>query len=145
MGSTLLTNGYVVTVDPERTVYPVGFVHVEGDRIVAVGSMSGLGGRTADETIDLHGMMAIPGLINLHNHHWASLFKNTGEGLLLEPWLDQVTIPLMLQLTNESLRAAAYLGAIEMLRTGTTCSLNHIVNVNDETSFTAICEPIPEV
>jgi 5-methylthioadenosine/S-adenosylhomocysteine deaminase len=145
MGSTLLTNGYVVTMDPERTVYPLGFVHVVGDRIEAVGRMSDLGARTADETIDLRGMATIPGLINVHNHHWASLFKNTGEGLLLEAWLDQVTIPLMQQLTNESLRAAAYLGAIEMLRTGTTCSLNHIVNVNDETSFAAICEPVPEV
>jgi 5-methylthioadenosine/S-adenosylhomocysteine deaminase len=65
--------------------------------------------------------------------------------LLLEAWLDQVTIPLMLKLTNESLRVSSYLGAIEMLRTGTTCSLNHVVNVNDEESFAAICEPVPEV
>src|SRR5581483_2428116 len=145
MGSKLLTNGYVVTVDGERAVHPNGFVHVEGERISAVGPMSDLGGRTADETIDLHGMLAMPGLINLHNHHWASLFKNTGEGLLLEAWLDEVTIPLLLQLTNETLRVASYFGAIEMLRTGTTCSLNHIVNVNDEESFAAICEPLPEV
>jgi 5-methylthioadenosine/S-adenosylhomocysteine deaminase len=145
MGSKLLTNGYIVTVDRDRAVHSHGFVHVEGERIAAVGPMSGLGGRTADETIDVRGMLVMPGLVNLHNHHWASLFKNTGEGLLLEPWLDQVTIPLMLQLTNETLRVAAYLGAIEMLRTGTTCSLNHIVNVNDEESFAAICEPVPEV
>jgi 5-methylthioadenosine/S-adenosylhomocysteine deaminase len=145
MGSKLLTNGYVVTVDRNRAVHPSGFIHVEGERIAAVGPMSELGGRTADEVIDLHGMVVTPGLINLHNHHWASLFKNTGEGLLLEPWLDQVTIPLMMQLTNEALRVSSYLGAIEMIRTGTTCSLNHIVNVNDEESFAAICEPVPEV
>jgi 5-methylthioadenosine/S-adenosylhomocysteine deaminase len=145
MSSKLLTNGYVVTVDGSRAVHANGFVHVEGERIAAVGPMSELGGRTADETIDLRGMLAMPGLVNLHNHHWASLFKNTGEGLLLEPWLDQVTIPLMLQLTHEALRVSSYLGAIEMLRTGTTCSLNHIVNVNDEESFAAICEPVPEV
>ncbi|PWU24216.1 MAG: hypothetical protein C5B48_07280 [Candidatus Rokuibacteriota bacterium] len=145
MSSKLLTNGYVVTIDGDRAVHPRGFVHVEGERIAAVGPMSELGSRTADETIDVRGMLVMPGLINLHNHHWASLFKNTGEGLLLEPWLDQVTIPLMMQLTNETLRVAAYLGAIEMLRTGTTCSLNHVVNVNDEESFAAICEPVPEV
>ena len=111
MGSKLLTNGYVVTVDGDRTVHPNGFVHVEDERISAVGPTSELGDRAADETIDLHGKLALPGLINLHNHHWASLFKNTGEGLLLEPWLDQVTIPLLLQLTNETLRVSAYLGA----------------------------------
>ena len=59
MGSKLLTNGYVVTVDGERAVYPNGFVHVEGERISAVGPMSDLGSRTADETIDLHGMLAM--------------------------------------------------------------------------------------
>lgn len=145
MGSLLLTNGHVITIDEHRTVHPSGFVHVVGSRIEAVGPMDALGDRAADETIDLGGKLVIPGLINLHNHHWASLFKNTGEGLLLEPWLDQVTIPLMLNLTNEALRVSAYLGAIEQIRTGTTSSLNHIVNVNDEESFAAICEPVAEV
>ena len=145
MDSILLTNGYVVTIDGDRSVFPNGYVSVEGDRIRAVGPMDELGERTANETIDCRGMVVTPGLINLHNHHWASLFKNTGEGLLLEDWLDEVAIPLMLQLTNEALRVSSYFGAIEMLRTGTTCSLNHVVNVNDEESYAAICEPLPEV
>lgn len=143
--TTLLTNGYVVTIDGDRRVLPRGFVRVDGERIDAVGSMDELGEAGADEVIDCRGMMVTPGLINLHNHHWGSLFKNTGDGLLLEPWLDQVTIPLMMQLTPELLRVSAYLGAIEALRTGTTCQLNHVVNVNDEESFAAICEPLPEV
>jgi 5-methylthioadenosine/S-adenosylhomocysteine deaminase len=141
VGSLLLTHGHVVTVDPERRVFPDGFVAVDGNRIEAVGPMTELGERRADDVIDLRGKLTLPGLINGHNHHWGSLFKNTGEGLLLEDWLDQVTIPLMLNLTNEDLRAAAYLAAIEQIRTGTTCALNHIVNVNDEESFRAIVEP----
>jgi 5-methylthioadenosine/S-adenosylhomocysteine deaminase len=145
MGSVLLTNGYVVTVDPDRRVLPNGFVRIEGDRIAAIGSMDDIEDRPATDTIDCRGMLVMPGLINMHNHHWGSLFKNTGEGLLLEAWLDQVTIPLLMQLTNETLRVSAYLSAIEMLKTGTTCCLNHIVNVNDEESFTAICEPVVEV
>ncbi len=145
MASLLLKNAYVVTVDGQRRVLPDGWVAVEGENIADLGPMSTLGGRTADQVIDLHGMLLMPGLINGHNHHWASLFKNTGEGLLLEPWLDQVTIPLMSQLTNADLRVAAYLGAIEQIKTGTTCSLNHIVNVNDEESLRAIIEPVVEV
>ena len=94
---------------------------------------------------DLNRMIVIPGLINGHNHHWASLFKNTGEGLLLEPWLDQVTIPLMLQLTPEDIRIAAYLGALEQIRTGTTCSLNHVVNVNDAETMAAMIEPVVQI
>ena len=135
MASTHLRNGYVVTVDEERRVFTRATSESRATALRRSGRWRSSQTDAADETIDLRGMLATPGLINMHNHHWASLFKNTGEGLLLEPWLDQVTIPLMLQLTNETLRVAAYLGAIEMLRTGTTCSLNHVVNVNDEESF----------
>ncbi len=145
MSTLLLTNGYIVTVDPERRVFENGWVEIDGEAIVGLGSMDDLGDRTAAETLDLGGKLTLPGFINGHNHHWASLFKNTGEGLLLEDWLDQVTIPLMLSLGNEDLRVAAYLGAIEQIRTGTTCSLNHAVNINDPASIEAMIEPVLEI
>jgi 5-methylthioadenosine/S-adenosylhomocysteine deaminase len=147
MGSYLLTNGYVVTVDADRRVLPEGYVRIEGDSIAEVGAMQDLDRSAHDgaEVVDMRGMLVMPGLINGHNHHWGSLFKNTGEGLLLEPWLDQVTIPLMQQLSNEDLRVAAYLGGLEQLRTGTTCSLNHIVNTNDEESMAAMIEPVVDM
>lgn len=148
MASLLLKNGYIITVNANRDVIRNGWIRIEGDSIRDIGPMenlpSGLG-QGAEETIDLHGMIVIPGLINGHNHHWASLFKNTGEGLLLEPWLDQVTIPLMLQLTAEDIRIAAYLGALEQIRTGTTCSLNHVVNVNSAETMAAMIEPVVRV
>jgi 5-methylthioadenosine/S-adenosylhomocysteine deaminase len=150
MGSYLLTNGYVVTVDEERRVFPDGYVEVTGDSITAVGPMDALEPGALDgngdrEVVDMRGMVVMPGLVNGHNHHWGSLFKNTGEGLLLEPWLDQVTLPLMSQMTTGDLRAAAYLGALEQLRTGTTCSLNHAVNNNDFEMMADFVEPVLEV
>jgi 5-methylthioadenosine/S-adenosylhomocysteine deaminase len=143
--STLLTNGYLVTVDPARRVIERGWIAIEGDRIAALGSMDDLPDHPGAEVLDLSGLLVLPGFVNGHNHHWASLFKNTGEGLLLEDWLDQVTLPLMAQLTNSDLRAAAYLGAIEQLRTGTTCSLNHVINVNDLDSIQAMVEPVLDI
>jgi 5-methylthioadenosine/S-adenosylhomocysteine deaminase len=96
MGSYLLTHGYVVTVDEHRRVLPDGYVEITGDSITAVGSMDELDAERLEspgdrEVVDMGGMVVMPGLVNGHNHHWGSLFKNTGEGLLLEPWLDQVT------------------------------------------------------
>jgi 5-methylthioadenosine/S-adenosylhomocysteine deaminase len=143
--SILLEHGYIVTVDRERRVIPDGWIHVDGERIAGIGAHGSDPVPAADERLDLGGMLAMPGLINGHNHHWASLFKNTGEGLLLEEWLDQVTHPLMSALSPEDLRIGAYLGAIEQLRTGTTCSLNHLVNVNDEETVAAIVEPVVDV
>jgi 5-methylthioadenosine/S-adenosylhomocysteine deaminase len=141
----LLTHGYVVTVDSGRRVIPDGWIHVDGERIAGIGTHGTDPEPPADEVLDLGGMLAMPGLINGHNHHWASLFKNTGEGLLLEEWLDQVTHPLMAALSAEDLRIGAYLGGIEQLRTGTTCSLNHLVNINDEQTLAAIVEPVIDV
>ena len=40
MGSKLLTNGYVVTVDAQRNVFPDGYVAIDGGRISAVGPAS---------------------------------------------------------------------------------------------------------
>jgi 5-methylthioadenosine/S-adenosylhomocysteine deaminase len=148
MASLLQKNGYIITVNGNRDVIRNGWIRIEGDSIRGIGPMESLPSgpsQGADETIDLHGMIVIPGLINGHNHHWASLFKNTGEGLLLEPWLDQVTIPLMLQLTVEDIRIAAYLGALEQIKTGTTCSLNHVVNVNSAETMAAMIEPVVRV
>lgn len=141
----LLEHGYVVTVDPSRRVVPDGWILVDGERIAALGDHAEAPPDAVDERIDLAGMFTMPGLLNGHNHHWASLFKNTGEGLLLEDWLDQITLPLMFQLTSDDLRIAAYLGALEQLRTGTTCSLNHVVNVNDHETMQAIIEPVLDV
>ena len=143
--SILLTHAYVVTVDPDRRVIPDGWIHVEGNLITGIGSCSSDPQPSASEVIDLKGMLAMPGLINGHNHHWGSLFKNTGEGLLLEDWLDEVTLPLLMTLTLDDLRVAAYLGAIEQIKTGTTCSLNHLVNLNDDESLSAIIDPVLEV
>jgi 5-methylthioadenosine/S-adenosylhomocysteine deaminase len=151
MGSYLLTHGYVVTVDEQRRVFPDGWVEVEGDSIAGVGSMDKLdrgeleSGGSDREVIDLRGMLVVPGLINGHNHHWGSFFKNTGEGLLLEPWLDKITLPLGAQLSDDDLRAAAYLGALEQLRTGTTCSLNHVVLTSGESAMRAMIEPVVDV
>jgi cytosine/adenosine deaminase-related metal-dependent hydrolase len=42
MTSILLRNGYVVTVDPDRRVFPNGYVRVDAERIASVGPMDRL-------------------------------------------------------------------------------------------------------
>jgi 5-methylthioadenosine/S-adenosylhomocysteine deaminase len=142
--TVLFSNGYVVTVDADRRVLPGGWVLTRDDTIAAIGSADDPLPE-ADQVLDMHGMLVMPGLINGHNHFWGSLFKNTGDGLLLEEWIDEVTFPLKGALRTEDLRIAAYLGALEQLRTGTTTSLNHLNNENDEETIRATIEPVLEV
>ena len=101
MPRTLLKNGYVVTVDEDRAVYPGGFVAVEDATISAIGPTSAaLSEREFDEVIDVSGCIVLPGLINCHQHHWYTLFKGLADGYLLEDWVSGFLLPLTLQLSR---------------------------------------------
>lgn len=145
MGSLLLTDGNVITVDPQRRVLPRGYILIVDGRIAALGPMQEIGDVRSDETIALGGKTVVPGLINLHDHHWAGLLKGTDDGLHIVPWLEQVFFPLMFAVTKDDLRVAAYLAAIEALHTGTTTFVNHLVTVSDHEAFAAMAEPGREV
>ena len=93
--STLIKNGYVVTVDPTRRVLEGGYVLVADDgKIAAVGNRDDAPSG-ATEIIDAAGMIVVPGLMNLHQHPWMNLFKGLADGMLLEPWVFNFVQPCM--------------------------------------------------
>jgi 5-methylthioadenosine/S-adenosylhomocysteine deaminase len=76
MSRTLVRNGYVVTVDARRNVFPAGYVAIDDARIDGVGPASEAPSPSAfDEVLDAQGCIVVPGLINMHQHHWYTLFK----------------------------------------------------------------------
>jgi 5-methylthioadenosine/S-adenosylhomocysteine deaminase len=99
MSRVLVRNGYFVTVDGAHSIFPGGFVAVDGSRISAVGSSAQMP-RTEefDEIIDAAGTIILPGLINMHQHHWYTLFKGLADGFLLEDWVTDFLLPLSLKL-----------------------------------------------
>src|ERR1041385_5345483 len=127
MSRTLLKNGYVVTVDEARAVHPRGYVAVDGNRIAAVGASAPADEQRYDAGIDVAGSIVMPGLINMHQHHWYTLFKGTADGMLLEDWVTGLLLPLASRLSEDALRLGSPIAGLEMLATGTTCSLNHSV------------------
>lgn len=146
MPRTLIKNGYIVTVDAQRAVHPGGFVAIDGARISAVGPASATpDGNTFDEVIDASGCIVLPGLINAHQHHWYTLFKGLADGYLLEDWVTDFLLPLTRHLPEEGMRASSYVSAMEMLSTGTTCSLNHSVTTTSSDMVRATIEPQAEV
>ena len=145
MGRTLLKNGYVVTVDEARAVHPRGHVAVNGTRIEAVGSGSPANEAGYDEVIDVSGSIVMPGLINMHQHHWYTLFKGTADGMLLEDWVTGLLLPLASRITEEGLRLGSTVASMEMLATGTTCSLNHSVTTTTPAQVKATIEPQAEL
>jgi 5-methylthioadenosine/S-adenosylhomocysteine deaminase len=142
MPRILIKNGHVFTVDGSRAVYPGGFVAVDGARISAVGPAAQCPPPDRfDETIDAGGAIVLPGLINMHQHHWYTLFKGIADGLLLEDWVTGILLPLSLKLDEPAMRISSTVAGLEMLSTGTTCSLNHSVTTTTPELVAASIEP----
>jgi 5-methylthioadenosine/S-adenosylhomocysteine deaminase len=146
MSRKLLKNGYVVTVDGKRSVFPGGFVATDGAKITATGPNASMPNAGAfDEVIDLSGCIVMPGLINGHQHHWYTLFKGLADGYLLEDWVTEFLLPLTRNLSEPAMRMSSYVAAMEMLSTGTTCSLNHSVTTTNPDTVRATIEPQAEL
>src|SRR5262249_51408934 len=142
MARVLIKNGFVVTVDAGRRVFPDGFVAVDGTTISAVGPAE----RTPapdgfDHVLDASGSIVVPGLINMHQHHCDTLFKGIADGRLLEDWVTGTLLPLSLKLDEPAMRISNMLAGMEMLATGTTCSLNHSVTTTTPELVAASIEP----
>jgi 5-methylthioadenosine/S-adenosylhomocysteine deaminase len=143
---TLIKDGYVVTVDAERNVFPGGYVAIEDQRISDVGPASRMpSAEDFEEVVDAAGCIVMPGLINTHQHHWYTLFKGTADGYLLEDWVEAFVLPIARQLDVEAMRVSSYAAAMEMLSTGTTCSLNHSVTTTTPELVKASIEPQRDV
>jgi 5-methylthioadenosine/S-adenosylhomocysteine deaminase len=145
MPRILIKNGYVVTVDHARNVYPDGFVLIRGDKIEGVGSAAQSPNPDADRVIDAQGMIVVPGLINTHQHFYYHLFKGLGHGLLLEDWFPHLVFPVLPHLTHDDMELTSYLAGIEMLTSGTTCCLNHLRTSTTEPLLKRIAAPTAEL
>jgi 5-methylthioadenosine/S-adenosylhomocysteine deaminase len=119
----LVVGGSVVTMDPERHLYTDGFVAIRGDRIVDVGDAAGLKARNfkPKQTINSHGKVVLPGLINTHTHIPMTLFRGIADDLDLQEWLTKYIFPAEAKnVTRDFVAAGTRLGLVEMIRGGTT-------------------------
>lgn len=78
-----------------------------------------------DEVIDGRGLLAVPGFVNAHFHSPDTLIRSSSPMLPLELWSLHSAAGRERQTPREA-HVAALLGAVEMLRGGTTTVLDHI-------------------
>ncbi|HEY0703333.1 MAG TPA: amidohydrolase [Candidatus Acidoferrales bacterium] len=118
----VVTNGTVITMDGQRRVIANGAVAVRGDSIVAVGPSAEIGAQyDAAKTIDAHGAIVMPGLINGHAHAAMSLLRGMAEDLSLDDWLKKYIFPAEARNVNEEFVVwGTRLGILEMMRGGIT-------------------------
>lgn len=72
----LIRNGFLITVDSARRIFPSGAVAITGNRIAWVGADASADGIRAASTLDAKGAPVHPGLIEPHAH--ASLHSSRG-------------------------------------------------------------------
>jgi 5-methylthioadenosine/S-adenosylhomocysteine deaminase len=115
----VIENGTVLTMDDSRSVHFGGHVVLDGDRITAVGP-----GRypgtvpLGAEVIDAAGLIAAPGLVDLHFH--TAIGKGYSDHLPLWEYLDECWYPLIRNLDAESAYWAAAASYLEGIKSGVT-------------------------
>lgn len=114
MTTLRIADGQVLA--PDLTVERAD-VLVDGDagEILAVGE-----DLAGDSTLDASDGLVIPGLVNAHTHVPMTLLRGYADDKPLSAWLEEDIWPVEANLTPEDVRAGAELGAVEMIRSGTT-------------------------
>ena len=115
----------LVTMDDARREIADGAVFVRGNVIEAVASTAELP-TTADEVIDAHDQIVIPGLVNTHHHMYQTLTRAlpAAQDSELFGWL-RALYPVWAGLTPEMARVSTQTAMAELLLSGCTTTSDH--------------------
>ena len=118
----VITNGTIVTMNPNGDVLQNGAVAIDGTDIVGVGPTPDIAARfRPKETIDAAGQVVIPGLINTHTHAPMVLYRGLADDLALAEWLEKYIFPAEAKTVSPAfVRAGTRLAVLEMIQSGTT-------------------------
>ena len=121
--ATVIRNTTVITGDAGRSVHYAAAVAVDGDKIVGIGPTSQVLAAHPDaEQVNGAGKAVFPGLVNCHTH----LLATVDRGILEDfgfPTVLGFPVSARSLLTQEEQQVMAVLGALEAIRSGTTCLL----------------------
>ena len=80
---TVITNGIVLTMDQDRTMYPKGYVVLDEGKILQAGPMEELGaalpGMGRHQVLDAGRAIVMPGMVNTHCHLGMVPFRGLGD------------------------------------------------------------------
>ncbi|MFZ5943054.1 MAG: amidohydrolase family protein [Bacillota bacterium] len=125
MSKILIKNTAVLSEKKETPLLSgVNIIIIEG-RIASVTTGEYIEANNFDLVIDGQNKLTIPGLINGHYHSYANLIKGLNPTVALEQWM-LYTMTFGSLMTPEDIYWNVLKGALEMLKTGTTCCMDHL-------------------
>lgn len=119
MNRIVLRHACVVTLDAEDRYFPDGCVVIEDGSIKAIGPSDSIPPYEEGE-LDFSDKLVMPGLINTHIHSHSPLFRNLGEDVDLQTWLNKIMWPAESTLTSQDAFWAAQLTCLESISSGVT-------------------------
>ena len=115
----LIKNGNILTLDDQNSTLESGFLCVTGDTITHVGK-TGEDDFAPARTLDAHGGLILPGLVNGHTHAAMSLFRGLADDLPLMEWLNHYIFPVESRMDADFVYTGTLLACAEMILSGTT-------------------------
>lgn len=125
MADLIIRGGRVLTMD--GAIIDNGVVVVDNGLITFVGKTTD---EKADKVINAKGCAVMPGLINAHTHLSMTLFRGFADNLPYDEWTKKIQTAEM-KLTPADVRTGAYLGLLEMIKTGTTAFADMYIHMDE--------------
>jgi len=145
MGTILIENGAVMTVNDRQEVFGAGYVFVEDDLIVDVGPGDAPARyREADTMIDASLMAVMPGMVNAHTHLFQTFIRGLADDKPLLEWLEACIWPVAANLSEEEAYVAAMVGMVENVRGGATSVIDHQYIHTDPRNDDGVCRAADE-
>ncbi|MEX2693025.1 amidohydrolase family protein [Rhizobium mongolense] len=143
--STILADGWLITMNPQREVLERGSVCFEKDRIVGIGTRAQIEhDHPQADVVDCTGKIVMPGMVNTHTHLFQTLLKGLGDDMVLKKWFTCMTGPSAVHLTREDAKIAAMHGCVESIRSGVTTLVDFMYVHTQDGMADAVVEAFEE-
>lgn len=134
----IIENATIFTADADNTVITDGVIGIKNGTITLLQKQIPGVCYQADELIDAHGMVALPGFVNTHVHCFQSLLKGLGADLPLIEWLNSSVQPFGVRVTHRQQELAALAACLEALKSGCT-TLCEFFYTNQDPELADVC------
>ncbi len=126
MARTLITCGWIVSMDPALGDLQNADILIEDDRIVAVGRQLGA---KADTVIDGRDMIAMPGLVNAHLHTWQTGMRSIGSEWRSGEYFKYIHGDMATRFGPQDNYLGNLIGALNQIDCGCTTLLDYCHNI----------------
>ena len=116
--SILIKNSTILNPNVNDCERYIASVLIKDDLIAEIGD--NISEDNVDKVIDGEGKILMPGLINTHTHLSMTLFRGFADDYSLDTWLNDYIFPIEAHLNEYFCYIGALLGAVELIKSGTT-------------------------